>query len=450
LPEIKSTLQKFKKERSPGPDGWTSEFFLHFFDLVGEDLLQMVEDSRIKGKVIGSLNSTFLVLIPKQKNTLTFSDFRPISLCNLVYKLISKVISSRLKPFLQKSISAEQLGFLKGRRIQDAIATAHEGIHSIKHKNLKALVLKLDIRKAFDNVDWEFLKLILYSVGCGEQFSNWILSCVTSANLAVLINGQPSSFFKSERGLRQGCPLSPYLFILVMEGLSLLLSKRIEEHLLKGLRLTNCFRLVHLMFVDDVLIFLSADQGDWLALKETLQLFCKASGLALNFSKSTVHYWGISDTELLHLKASIPLPFYHLSVGFSYLGFHLKLGSSSPCDWQWLVALFEKKISLWCYKWLSLGGRFILVKSVLESLAVYWMTLERIPAKIIKLLRRLTFNFLWRDSAGNRRFHLCSWQELSKPRKAGGWGFKSLTFLIKLSLPAHFGERSLTTAFGVF
>jgi hypothetical protein len=83
LPEIKNILHKFKKDRSPGPDGWTSEFFLHFFDLVGEDLLQMVEDSRIKGKVIGSLNSTFLVLIPKQQHTLAFSDFRPISLCNL-------------------------------------------------------------------------------------------------------------------------------------------------------------------------------------------------------------------------------------------------------------------------------------------------------------------------------------------------------------------------------
>jgi hypothetical protein len=165
LTEIKSILQKLKKERSPGPDGWTSEFFLHFFDLVGEDLLQMVEDSRIKGKILGSINSTFLVLIPKQHQTQTFSDFRPISLCNLVYKIISKVISERLKPLLQRYISAEQLGFLKGRRIQDAIATAHECLHSIKHKNIKALVLKLDIHKAFDHIDWEFLRLILFSVG---------------------------------------------------------------------------------------------------------------------------------------------------------------------------------------------------------------------------------------------------------------------------------------------
>jgi hypothetical protein len=107
-------------------------------------------------------------------------------------------------------------------------------------KNLKALVLKLDIKKAFDNIDWEFLRLILYSMGFGEKFCHWILSCVTSANFAVLINGEPTNFFKSARGLRQGCPLSPYLFILILEGLSRLLHKRVEEHQLSGLKLTNC------------------------------------------------------------------------------------------------------------------------------------------------------------------------------------------------------------------
>jgi hypothetical protein len=149
LAELKDILSHFKTERSPGPDGWTSEFFSFFFDLVGEDLLQMVEDTRIKGKIAGSINSTFLVLILKDNSPISFNDYRPISLCNLIYKIISKVISNRIKPFLGRSLSAEQLGFLKGRRIQDAIGAAHECIHSIKQKNLKALVMKLDLKKAF-------------------------------------------------------------------------------------------------------------------------------------------------------------------------------------------------------------------------------------------------------------------------------------------------------------
>jgi hypothetical protein len=274
------------------------------------DLLQMVEDSRIKGKISGSLNSTFLVLIPKENNSLSFNDYRPISLCNLIYKVISKVISNRIKPFLGRSLSAEQLGFLKGRRIQDAIGAAHECIHNIKQKNLKALVMKLDLKKAFDSIDWEFLRLILHAVGFGDKFTNWILSCVTSANFAVMINGEATSFFKSERGLRQGCPLSPYLFILIMEGLSLLLSKSFTEHHISGIKVSKFIKIVHLMFVDDVLLMTKADLAEWLVIQDVLQLFCSVSGLSINYSKSSVHFWGLTDAELLLLQRLHPLHLY--------------------------------------------------------------------------------------------------------------------------------------------
>jgi hypothetical protein len=212
LEEIKDILLLFKAERSPGPDGWTSEFFCFFFELVGEELLQMVEDTRIKGKIAGSINSTFLVLIPKESSPVSFNDFRPISLCNLIYKIISKVISNRIKPFLGRSLSAEQLGFLKGRRIHDAIGAAHECLHSIKQKNLKALVMKLDLKKAFDCIDWDFLRLILHAVGFGDKFSTWILSCVTTANFAVLINGDPSSFLQKRERTPTGMSSLPLSF----------------------------------------------------------------------------------------------------------------------------------------------------------------------------------------------------------------------------------------------
>jgi hypothetical protein len=165
LQEVRDVLKSFAKDKIPGPDGWTVEFFLHFFELVGDDLLEMVEDSRLRGKVSGSINSTFLTLIPKENKPTSFGDYRPISLCNLCYKLISKIIANRLKLVLSRSLSGEQLGFLKGRQILDAIGTTQECLHNIKEKNSKALILKLDLKKAFDCIDWDFLQLILVQSG---------------------------------------------------------------------------------------------------------------------------------------------------------------------------------------------------------------------------------------------------------------------------------------------
>jgi hypothetical protein len=146
------------------------------------------------------------MLIPKENNPTTFGDYRSIALCNLCYKLITKIIANRIKPILSRSLLGEQLGFLKGRHILDAIGTAHECLHSIKAKKTKALILKLDLRKAFDCIDWDYLRLILTQSGFSPPFINWIMSGVTSANFSVLVNGEPSPFFRSGRGLRQGCP----------------------------------------------------------------------------------------------------------------------------------------------------------------------------------------------------------------------------------------------------
>jgi hypothetical protein len=134
--ELKAVLSLFKRDKSSGPDGWTVKFFSHFFDLVGGDLLEMVEETRTKGLSAGRLNSTFLALIPKVNKPHTFGDYRPISLCNICYKIITKIIANRLKPFLSESLSMEQMGFLKGRHIQDVIGTVHECLHNIKKKRV--------------------------------------------------------------------------------------------------------------------------------------------------------------------------------------------------------------------------------------------------------------------------------------------------------------------------
>jgi hypothetical protein len=161
LDEVQKNLKGFKCSKIPGPDAWTIEFFLAFFDLVGNELLEVVEESRRLGKVSGELNATFIALIPKSDKPDSFDGFRPIALCNLVYKIITKIIATRIKTSLSTGISKEQFVFLEGRQITDAIRVVHEVLHSIKVKNLKAMVLKLDLVKAYNRVDWSFLILLL-------------------------------------------------------------------------------------------------------------------------------------------------------------------------------------------------------------------------------------------------------------------------------------------------
>jgi hypothetical protein len=145
------------------------------------------------------------------------------------------------------------LGFLKGRQIIDAIGTAQEVLHNIKLKKIQALILKLDLKKAFDCINWDYLRLILLQSGFGIHFTKWIMGCVTSASIAVLVNGEATPFFQNERGLRQGFPLSPLLFILAMEGLSILLKNSQQEGRLTGIKVS---RLVKIFTYFSLMMFL--------------------------------------------------------------------------------------------------------------------------------------------------------------------------------------------------
>jgi hypothetical protein len=193
--------------------------------------------------------------------------------CVILYKIITKIIANRLKPFLSKSLSMEQMGFLKGRHIQDAIGTVHECLHNIKKKSLKSLLLKLDLQKAYDCINWDLLRMILIQIGLGNDMTKWIMSCISSSTFAVLLNGEATDFFKSGRGLRQGCPLSPLLFILVMEGLSLLLKEGQQKGLLTGIKVSRTLRILHILFVDDVVIMTNATINEWWEIDKIIKLF---------------------------------------------------------------------------------------------------------------------------------------------------------------------------------
>jgi hypothetical protein len=265
---------------------------------------------------------------------------------------------------------------------------------------------------------------------------------VTSTNFVVLINGKPTSFFKSSRGLRQGFPLSPLLFLLVIEGLSRTIQEKVRDKKLEGVPVARGLSITHLMFVDDVILFGIGSISEWEVFKEVLELFCKATGMAFIPQKSVFLEVGWDVEGLNLLKDLFPFEVKPIDAGFKYLGFYIKPNCYTRADWLWLEKKIEKRIMCWSHRWLSLGGRVILVKVVLESIYVYWLSLAKIPISVLNSIRRRMFSFLWTGKKEKEGMHLINWKNLAKPKKDGGWGIKNI-FIFGKALAAKSMWRCL-------
>lgn len=225
-----TTRKSFQKDKCPGLDGRSIDFFIHFFEIFKTDILNLVEEPKLQGFISQNTSSTYIALIPKNKLSSTFSDYRPISLCNILYKIVSKIIATRIRNILSLHLSQEQHGFLKDRNILDAVALAQECLHYMHNRKFEAALLKINLKEAYDCVNWGFIQCLLARIGLDVRCIRWNMACVVEVNYAILINGIPTPFFKADRGLRQGCSLLPPLFILVMDSLSLHIKKAIEKN----------------------------------------------------------------------------------------------------------------------------------------------------------------------------------------------------------------------------
>eukprot|EP00253_Pinus_taeda_P007191 PITA_07191 len=242
-------------DKVPGPDGFSIHFYQSCWEVIKSDLLKMIKGFMIKAKIGGGIKSTFLALIPKETNPETFARFRPISLCNASYKIIAKLLANRLKPLLKKLISSNQGGFVEGRYIMDNVIQVQETINSSKQRGEKGMLIKLDMANAFDRVNRLFLCKVLLSFGFSQHFVQLIKACIESPWIAPLVNGRPTNFFQAQRGIRQGCPLSPFLYILMADSLSRKLAVEKSAGSLPGLKPSEVSTpLNHALFADDSLL----------------------------------------------------------------------------------------------------------------------------------------------------------------------------------------------------
>lgn len=199
-----------------GPDGLSSIFFTSCWDIVGSDVVAMIQHFFISGSLLPELNQTNLVLIPKHEHPILPSEFRPISLCNIFYKLIAKLLADCLKPLLCNLISLNQMTFMPGCRIQDNYLVAVELFHSMKHKSERMgwMAIKGDMEKAYDRVEWSFLLTILRQFSFSPHWVLMIEQCISTPQFSLLLQGSPFAHFSGSRGLRQGDPCPRFCFFL--------------------------------------------------------------------------------------------------------------------------------------------------------------------------------------------------------------------------------------------
>ena len=226
--EIKLVMFDIDDNRAPGPDGYSSKIFTSSWSIVGPDVCKAVREFFWTGKLLNGINATRIVLVPKVEVPRKVSDFRPIACCNTFYKCISKIIVNRIRNCLGDIVSNNQSAFIPGRSILDNILLAQELMVGYKKKRgTPKCTIKIDVQKAYDTVDWDFLNRVLQGFGFHPVMVKWIMACVSSPWFMLNFNGEDHGYFEGKRGLRQGDPLSPYLFTIVMEVFNIILLKKI-------------------------------------------------------------------------------------------------------------------------------------------------------------------------------------------------------------------------------
>ena len=264
--EIKAALFQMAPTKAPGPDGMNTLFFQKFWHIVGSSVIDVMLDFLKTGHMVPGINATNIVLIPKVKSPKKMSNIRLISLCNVIHKIISKVLANRLKQILPHIISPTQSAFVPGRLITDNVLLAYETLHTLhsrKKGKTGSLALKLDVRKAYDRVEWAFLRGMMTKMGFPRHWITLVMACVSSPSFYVLINGKTFGNITPSRGLRQGDHLSPYLFLLCVEGFTSLLAQVELEGRIHGVSICRRAPLIsHLLFADDSLLFCKASQKE--------------------------------------------------------------------------------------------------------------------------------------------------------------------------------------------
>lgn len=427
--EIKAAVFAIHADKAPGPDGFSAGFYQSFWDIIGDDVSKEIRNFFASGSLRNRQNETHVRLIPKGLGPKRVSDYRPIALCNTQYKIVAKILTKRLQPMLDRLISVHQSAFVPKRAISDNVLITHEILHYLRTSGARvrcAMAIKTDMSKAYDMIEWDFLREVLERFGFHEIWIGWIMECVCTVSYSFLINGAPQGFVLPTRGLRQGDPLSPYLFILCTEVLSGLCLQAQANGSLQGVKVArNCPPINHLLFADDTMFFCRSNVTSCTTFLSILSRYEQASGQCINKAKSSITFSAKTRPEV---KARVreALDISNDGGMGKYLGLPEHFGRKKRDIFASIVDRIRQRSHSWSTRYLSSAGKLVLLKTVLAAMPSYAMSCFKLPKSLCKQIQSAMTRFWWDSSPAVKKLCWVAWERLTLPKSAGGLGFRDI------------------------
>lgn len=416
--EIQEAILKWPNNKSAGPDGFSGEFYKHFLKLLIPDIFQVLNHVVTTGGELRPLNTSYIVLLPKTESPTKPNDFRPISLLHGIQKIFSKILANRLRDHIHYLLLDVQTGFQKGRQMVESYIYAQQVLHHCRVSKTPVALFKLDIRKAFDTINWEFILQTMRQLGFPINWINWIEHAVLQGSSQVIINGLLGKRIVLKRGVRQGDPLSPQLFIIAMDFFARYLQQLNE---IGAIQLPYGNMRPCLLYADDALLFFKPDQNQARAIKIALLVFQHVSGLSINLQKSQLLTTHVEEQQGAILGQILGCRLQSFPI--TYLGIPLSDTRLPRTAYIPLIEKLNKKLGGWAANFLSIAGRLVLLNSILSALPMHYMSVMRLPEWVITEIDRIRRRFLWKGANEQAKgYNLVDWEVVCQPKNIGGLG----------------------------
>jgi len=393
--------------------------------VIKKEVISAVKEFFSTGYLRKKFNITAITLTPKVIGADKLSQFRPIACCNTIYKVITRIISTRLKLFISQAVQNNQVGFIKGRLLCENVLLASELVEGFHLEGeVTRGCLQIDLSKAYDNVNWDFLLNILVAMDLPHIFVNWIKVCISTPSYSVAFNGELIGFFSGKKGIRQGDPMSSHLFVLVMDILAKFLDRGAVNSVFQLHPKCLVPMVSHLSFANDVLVFCNGSESSIAGILSILADFETCSGLGVNKQKTALLIDGGDMTGLRNLSERFGIS--HGSLPVKYLGVPLMTQKMHPHDYQPLIDRINLKFSSWTVRHMSFAGRLQLLKSVIYSTINFWTSMFILPNQCLHKLEQMCNSFLWKGAPNSARDVKIAWDVVCTSKESGGLGLKRL------------------------